>query len=237
MNPILVVVHQETSDPGLVGQKLRSRGYQLDIRCPALGDALPTTMADHHGAIVFGGPMSANDDDLPFIRQELEWIPSAIASGKPYLGICLGAQLLARVLGATVSPHPDEQREIGYFGLRPTAQGTPYIAQPMSVYHWHGEGFTIPPGAVLLAEGDAFPHQAFVYDGTAFGLQFHPEITRTLIAEWTTRGAEQLTSPGAQPRAAHFLHHDRYGEGVDRWLDGFLDHWLAATPWQQQQSA
>ena len=84
MNPILVIVHQPTSDPGLVGEKLRSRGYALDIHCPALGDELPPTMAHHAGAVVFGGPMSANDDEtLPFIRTELDWIAIALASGQP----------------------------------------------------------------------------------------------------------------------------------------------------------
>ena len=238
MRQILIVVHQETSNPGLVGEKLRSRGYHLDIRCPALGDALPKTMAQHRAAIIFGGPMSANDDDtLPFIRAELDWIPIALAAGKPYLGICLGAQLLARVLGAQVRPHPEQHREIGYFDLRPTPAGHGYIPQPMAVYHWHGEGFTIPTGAVKLAEGDTFPNQAFCYKGTAFGLQFHPEMTNGLIDEWTTRGVEQLTLPGAQSRELHFLNHERFGAAVDVWLDSFLDTWLAAIAWNCRQSA
>jgi GMP synthase (glutamine-hydrolysing) len=177
LRQILVVVHQETSNPGLVGEKLRSRGYHLDIRCPALGDPLPATMAHHDGAIVFGGPMSANDDDtLPFIRTELDWIPRVLAAGKPYLGICLGAQLLARVLGGTVAPHPEEYREIGYFPLAPTDVGEAYIPHPMTVYHWHREGFSLPGEAVPLATGETFPNQAFMYQDTAFGLQFHPEI-------------------------------------------------------------
>jgi len=153
---ILVIVHQETSNPGLVGDKLRSRGYNLDIRCPALGDALPKTMAHHAGAIVFGGPMSANDDDtLPFLRTELDWITMAVASGRPYLGICLGAQLLARVLGASVTPHPEGQREIGYCDLQPTSTGSPYFTTPMAVYHWHSEGFALPAGGGPPGRGGA----------------------------------------------------------------------------------
>lgn len=234
---ILMIVHQETSNPGLVGEKLRSRGYSLDIRCPALGDALPATLTDHKGVVIFGGPMSANDDQtLPYIRTELDWIPIVLDSGRPYLGICLGAQLLARVLGAQVAPHPEGQREIGYFDLFPTPAGRPYFTQPMKVYHWHGEGFSLPQGAVHLAIGSTFPHQAFRYDEAAFGLQFHPEMTLALVDEWTTRGADQLGEPGAQPRSLHFRHHERYGKAVDRWLENFLTHWLASS-WQQQQSA
>lgn len=238
MSPILIVVHQETSNPGLVGQKLRSRGYTLDIRCPALGDPLPATMGGHAAAIVFGGPMSANDDDtLEFIRAELDWIPTVLTAGKPYLGICLGAQLLARVLGGQVCPHTNQYREIGYFDLYPTTAGKPYIPQPMAVYHWHREGFSMPRGAIQLATGTEFVNQAFCIEGNAFGLQFHPEITRELIDQWTIRGAEQLDSPGAQPRELHFLNHEKFGAIVDQWLEHFLDTWLAASPWHQCQSA
>lgn len=230
MSQILVVVHQETSNPGLVGEKLRSRGYGLDIRCPALGDALPTTMAHHTGVVIFGGPMSANDGDtLPFIHAEIDWIAIALASNKPYLGICLGAQLLAKVLGADIAPHPQAQREIGYFDLRPTTAGLTYITEPMKVYHWHSEGFALPSGAIKLAEGDTFSNQAFRYGERVFGLQFHPEITAQLIDEWTTRGADQLTFPGAHPRDMHFHNHQKYGQYVDRWLDAFLDKWLNSS--------
>lgn len=229
---ILVIVHQATSSPGLVGDKLRSRGYTLDLRCPALGDGLPTTVADYEGTIVFGGPMSANDDGtLPFIRTELDWVAVAAASGKPYLGICLGAQLLARVLGARVSSHPQGQREIGYYDLLPTPAGHPYFTQPMTVYQWHNEGFELPSGAVHLATGPTFPHQAFQYGDTAFGLQFHPEITTSLMAEWTTRGVDQLTLPGAHPRDRHLADHQCYGSQVERWLDEFLALWLGSAAW------
>lgn len=209
--------------------KLVARGYALDIRCPALGDPLPNTMAAYAAAIVFGGPMSANNDTLPFIRTELDWIAAVLASGKPYLGICLGAQLLARVLGASVNPHAEARHEIGYAPLRPTAAGLPYIPAPMGVYQWHGEGFTLAAGAFQLAVGDTFPNQAFGYGGHAFGLQFHPEITETLIEDWTTRGAEQLSLPGAHPRERHFTDHGIYGDQVSHWLDGFLRQWLAAS--------
>lgn len=238
MKQILAIVHQETSNPGLVGTKLRARGYRLDMRCPALGDELPTTLAHHAATVVFGGPMSANDDTtLPFIRTELDWLAIALASPKPYLGICLGAQLLARALGGSVSPHHEGQREIGYYDLMPTLPGHTYIAEPMQVYHWHSEGFTIPKGAVKLAAGDTFPNQAFAYQNFAVGLQFHPEITQPLIDEWTTRGHDQLDLPGAQPRDLHFRGHQKHAANVDQWLDRFLDIWLDRTEWQSRQSA
>lgn len=229
MRAILVVVHQATSDPGQVGRCLQQQGYRLDMRCPAVGDSLPQDLAAYDGVIIFGGPMSANDDDsLPFIRQELDWIPRVLDAEKPFLGICLGAQLLARVLGARVQPHPEGLREIGYFSLQPTAMGRTVFPQAMHVYHWHQEGFELPKGCDLLATGDRFPNQAFGLNDRYYGLQFHPEITAAMIDTWTTNGAEQLSLPGAQSRSRHFHHHQHYAQSVENWLQGFLQQWLSA---------
>jgi GMP synthase (glutamine-hydrolysing) len=226
-SPILVVVHQETSDPGLVGQVLQQMGFSLDIRCPALGDTLPASMDGHSAAIVFGGPMSANDDgQLAFIRAELDWIPTVLAVNKPYLGICLGAQLLARVLGAQVQPHPAGLREIGYFPIQPTPAGRLLLPSPLVVYQWHQEGFEIPAGGQLLAGGSTFAHQAFSYNQRAYGLQFHPEMTTLMVNHWTTHGAEQLKYPGAQSRWHHLSQHRLYQAQVERWLRRFLRQWI-----------
>lgn len=226
VDKILVVVHQETSTPGLIGQLLIAQGYSLDIRCPAMGASLPKHLAPYQGVIVFGGPMSANDENLPCIRQELDWIPKVLDSGLPYLGICLGGQLLARVLGATVAPHPESLREIGYVPIRPTVDGLPYFHHPLTVYQWHSEGFEIPATAVRLAVGDTFENQAFRYCDRTIGLQFHPEITRDMIHYWTAQGQDQLTLPGAQAAEAHLQGHERYGSRVEQWLIGFLAQWL-----------
>lgn len=225
MGRILVIVHQATSDPGLVGQVLQQMGYRLDIRCLAIGHELPAAIAAYDGTIVFGGPMSANDE-LPFLQDEMGWIETALAANQPYLGICLGAQLLARVLGQRVSPHPAGLREIGYFPLHPTPQGQRLFHQPMMVYQWHREGFDIPPEADLLATGETFTNQAFQYGDYAFGLQFHPEITTAMIETWTTKAVDQLDLPGAQAKGLHFDRHHLYSQQVERWLRLFLHQWL-----------
>ncbi|NJL45802.1 MAG: glutamine amidotransferase [Leptolyngbyaceae cyanobacterium SM2_3_12] len=223
-----MVVHQATSTPGLVGQVLRSLGYPLDIRCPALGETLPENLDHHSAVVVFGGPMSANDDNQwEFIRQELAWIPRVLAANCPYLGICLGAQLLARVLGATVAPHGDGVREIGYFPILPTPEGRGFLPVPLCVYQWHQEGFDLPQDAVLLATGATFKHQAFRYGQRAYGLQFHPEITTLMVNHWTTAGAEQLAYAGAQSRAHHLSQHRLYRQAVEQWLRSFLTQWIA----------
>ena len=106
--PILIVLHQEHSTPGRVGYSLHRLGYRLDVRRPRFGDSLPQTMRDHAAAVIFGGPMSANDED-EFIQREIDWTTVPLNEDKPFLGICLGAQMFARALGARVFPHPEGQ--------------------------------------------------------------------------------------------------------------------------------
>jgi GMP synthase (glutamine-hydrolysing) len=224
---ILLIVHQQTSEPGLVGQILIKNGYELDIRCPAIEQELPATMDNHEAVVIFGGPMSANDSEtLPFIRTELDWIPIALDSSKPFLGICLGAQLLARVLGASVSPHPKEMTEIGYFPIVPADTSVNYFDIPRYVYHWHREGFELPKDAQLLAKGEVFESQAYRYGETAYGVQFHPEITKEMMGKWTTLGAQMLTLPGAQSREEQMQKYSLYGGESETWLEGFLCYWL-----------
>ena len=223
---ILLVVHQTASDPGRVARQLRAQGYGLEIRRPFAGDKLPRDMDDHAGAVVFGGTMSANNDSLNFIRAELNWIPSAVESGKPFLGICLGAQLLARALGAEISAHPTGRHEIGFTRILPTTSGNAVFDGPLNVYQWHAEGFTLPSGAQLLASGETFENQAFRY-GQAVGVQFHPEATAKIIAQWTQRSPDHLSLPGAQPLAAHVAGVRWHNPRIIRWLRGFLKDWVA----------
>ncbi len=224
--PILVVLHQETSTPGRVGQRLAARGHRLDIRRPRFGDPLPETLAEHDGAIVFGGPMSANDPD-DYIRREIDWLAVPLAEGAPFLGICLGAQMLARQLGAPVSGREDGHVEIGYYPLAATEAGRALCAWPDTVYQWHREGFRLPAGATCLATGELFECQAFAYGEAAFAFQFHIELTLAMMHRWTVRGAERFTLPGAQHGRLHLDARALHDAATSRFLDDFLDLWLA----------
>ncbi|MFN4354007.1 glutamine amidotransferase [Parvibaculum sp.] len=224
---ILFVLHQERSSPGRVGQALIRRGCELDIRRPALGDPLPADMAGHDAAVIFGGPMSANDE-LAFIKAETEWIGIPLKEEKPFLGICLGGQMMARHLGARVYSHPQERVEAGYYPIRPTADGRHLFDDPQHVYQWHRQGFDLPSGAVQLAEGGDFPVQAMRYGKAAYGLQFHPELTTPMMDAWLEFGKERLNRPGAQPAELHRQGRAEHDATLRAWLERFFDHWLPA---------
>jgi GMP synthase (glutamine-hydrolysing) len=226
--PILIVLHQEHSTPGRVGHRLVARGHRLDIRRPRFGDALPETLAGHAGAVIFGGPMSVNDSD-EFLKRETEWIGVALGEGAPFLGLCLGAQMLAMHLGAAVGPHGDGHIEVGWFGLAATAAGRALLAWPDRVHQFHREGFGLPVGATLLAEGAAetFPNQAFAYGQAAFAIQFHIELTTAMVNRWTSRIGERAASPGGQAAALHFEGRALHDWKTAAFLDAFLELWLA----------
>ncbi len=227
---VLIVVHQAHSTPGRVGELLEARGCELVRCCPSQGDRLPPSLERFAAAVVFGGPMSANDDHLPGIRAELDWLPTAFASGRPLLGICLGAQLMARTLGARVGPHPDGLVEIGWHEVWPTAAGCAHFDASTTFYQWHRETFDLPAGCIHLAENEPFPSQAFRY-GNAFGIEFHPEMTLAMIDRWTASesGAPQLGLPGAQPRDVQLEAYGRYAPSSDAWLGRFLDEHLLGS--------
>jgi GMP synthase (glutamine-hydrolysing) len=229
LKPILVIVHQEHSSPGRVGQLLTKLGFPLDIRRPRFGDPLPQTMEEHAGAAIFGGPQSANDTD-DFLKAETDWISVPLREHKPFLGICLGAQMMARHLGARVYTHPQGHAEVGYYPIRPTAAGLGICAEwPDYVYQWHREGFDLPAGAELLAEGDAFSVQAFRH-GTGYGIQFHPEVTHAMMYRWLVRGAKRLELPGARSRADHIADRAVHDLAARHWLAAFIDRWIGRKP-------
>jgi GMP synthase (glutamine-hydrolysing) len=116
--------------------------------------------------------------------------------------------------------------EVGYYPIRPTSAGRGLCAQwPDHVYEWHREGFDLPQGAELLAEGDAFPVQMFRWGPAAYGIQFHPEVTHAMMCRWTTRGAARMELPGAQARVAHFDGRLMYDHAIRAWLEAFLAGW------------
>ncbi|MFN0265063.1 glutamine amidotransferase [Tepidamorphus sp. 3E244] len=226
---VLIVVHQPTSTPGRIGLKLRERRYALDIRRPCLGHELPEDLSGYAGVVVFGGPQSANDCER-YLEDEYALIGRTLEQEAPFLGVCLGAQMLVRQLGGKVEAHPHSRAEIGYYPIQPTGAGHALMDRwPSHVYQWHREGFEVPKGAELLARSDGdFENQAIRVGRTAYGIQFHPEVTRLMVHRWTTKGAARLALPGAQPKAEHVRGRFLHDPAIDAWLERFLNVWLSS---------
>lgn len=234
---IVVVLHQENSSPGRVGQWLVRNGYRLDIRRPPLGDPLPQDLSKYAGAVVFGGPMSANDDE-PYVHQEIDWCATCLKQDIPFLGICLGAQMLVRALGGEVRAHPQNHTEIGYYPLHATDDGLALLPNwPSMIYQWHREGFDLPRGGKLLASSDVFEEQAYSIGASAFGVQFHTELTEAMMRRWLVRGRERLTLPNAQQRHDHMEGRLMYDAPIRDWMDRFLSLWLSSDQRQIEQVA
>ena len=224
-NRILAVFHGEHSTWGKVGENLFLRGFALERCYPCLGEPLPKSMSGYAGCVVFGGPQSAADDSLPEIRAELAWLEDEVLpSETPVLGICLGAQELARVLGAKVGPAENGRVEIGYVEIAPTEHGHDFLDAPTVFYQWHSETFEIPSGAVHLATSTHFEGQAFSYGERVHAIEFHPEMTGEMVHRWSHSevGSKKLTLPGAQSAATQLAGYRKYSSASDQWLSRYL---------------
>ena len=198
----LVFRHTPVDDLGLIAAALDAHDIQY-VYADLYGHPCPESTVNEADALIFmGGPMSANDDH-PYIQREIQYIREASARGQMILGVCLGAQLIVKALGARV--HANTVKEIGWAPVtfNQSAQTDPLFTgfhDAEMIFHWHGETFTLPPEAELLASSDACRHQAFRVGNRIYGLQFHLEVTPAMIAEWCREDeacgdAQEVTQP------------------------------------------
>ena len=228
MKTALFILHQKTSEAGDIANKLKIRGFNFEIRRPSLGDSLPTNLNNYSAIVIFGGPMSANDND-EFMKKEIDWIGQVLQSEVPFLGICLGAQILVKYLGCKVEKNPNELSEIGFYKIQPTENGIKMFQSQDVFYQFHTEGFELPSGCELLAKGDIFTNQAFRYKN-CYGLQFHPEVNIYLHLKWLflvlIKKPHILFKNGAQNIFYQLWLRIKYNSSISRWLDNFLDNYL-----------
>ena len=228
MKTALFILHQQTSEAGDIANKLKIRGFNFEIRRPSLGDSLPTNLNNYSAIVVFGGPMSANDND-EFMKKEIDWIGQVLQSEVPFLGICLGAQILVKYLGCKVEKNPKEFSEIGFYKIQPTENGIKMFQSQDVFYQFHTEGFELPSGCELLAKGDIFTNQAFRYKN-CYGLQFHPEVNIYLHLKWLflvlIKKPHILFKNGAQNIFYQLWLRIKNNSSISRWLDNFLDNYL-----------
>jgi len=230
MKKVLYVLHQKTSVAGDIGNKFKDRGYLEEIIRPPLGDRLPEDLAKYSAIVIFGGPMSVNDDDQ-FIKDEIEWMEKVIKSKIPFLGICLGAQILAKYLGCDVVKNEKDLAEIGFYEIKPVGEGDNIFKNQNVFYQFHTEGFELPEGCQLLARGEIFKNQAFRYEN-CYALQFHPEVNLSVHLRWLffvlIKKPKVLFLNGSQNLFYQLYLRFKYNKSVSIWLDSFLDNYLLA---------
>ena len=222
----LFVKHSENWNVDRCTRWMEEKQYAVDWCYPVSDQAFPDP-AIYDGIVVFGGANSANDCHCEeWVRRELVFVEQCLRHDKPYFGICLGAQILARVLGAEVRPHDKEIKEVGFCRVDPEPSHSGFLKDPLTVMQWHSEGFELPPGTQRVATSAEFPNQAYQLSEKTYGVQFHPEVNAEVLAIWHERNRKR--KPGMlsdEDRARMMTDAHLHDASVTQWLDGFLTHW------------
>lgn len=233
VKPVAIFRHSPTEGPGYFAAYLEARSIEWQLVKIDAGEAVPASAGEFSGLVFMGGPMSVNDD-LPWIPGVLQLIRDAVRQQVPVLGHCLGAQLMSKALGGTVVA--SQRKEIGWgrVDIANNEQARAWFGDTRSflAFHWHGETFSIPPGAVCIASSPHCDNQAFVLD-RHLGMQCHVEMTPEMIRAWCESGKEELarcaspTVQGAseieaqlQPRVE--VLHAVAARLYQRWISGLM---------------
>jgi len=203
-----VFQHVPFEGPAEIARWARERGHSLSVT-PWYEGASAPDLAAIDGLIVMGGPMNIYEHrQYPWLRAEKEFLTQALEHGRPVVGICLGAQLLADVLGGRVYQNP--VREIGWWPVRwrEAARASPgwdFLPTTSTPLHWHGDTFSLPPAAQWLAETDDCAHQAFAWGRLALGLQFHLEASNESLGALIKHCGHELNGGGPRVQSAALL--------------------------------
>jgi GMP synthase (glutamine-hydrolysing) len=230
MTEILAVRHVEIEDLGLFAPLLEARGHTIRYLDPAREDLAALDVLAPGLLVILGGPFGANDEaERPYLTQELVRIERRLVADRPTLGICLGAQLMARALGAKVFAGPAP--EIGWAGLTVNETGRGSALKHLdgaatAVMHWHGDTFDLPAGATRLASTEICANQAFSHGKAGLAVQFHPEVAEAELHRWFEAYAEDIAAAGL---SLADLEADtaRHGAGLRAQSARFLADWLA----------
>lgn len=188
---IYMIKHAEEEGPGLLGDCLKELGRETVEVELHKGYGFPVDLHSAVGIVSLGGPMNVYEEEkYPFLKEEDGFIKAVLAADIPFLGICLGSQLLAKAKGAEVTKAP--LAEVGWSRVSLTAAGRSDellrgLPDEMPVFQWHEDTFGLPEGSLLLATSETCANQAFMVSGTAYGLQFHLEAGPDVVKGWTEK--------------------------------------------------
>lgn len=231
-NTIYVIEHWATAEPDAGRRHLIAQGFDVQVVEPWKGETLPQLSGEEAGVMVMGGPQMisvAGPENHPYLLDELVFIEQTLARDIPMVGVCLGSQMIAKVLGAKVDFHPQRHIAMGFYPIKATAEGKQLgLADDMMVLNGNAQNWDIPSGTTFLAASDGdnpHPNQAFS-TGKTLALQFHPEVTRPILDQWQTEFASLIGAPGTHLKVqqdAGFENHDAplktwYFEALDRWF-------------------
>ncbi len=210
-----------------VSNWLERQGCELVVANPAHGLALPRSVADVDATVIYGGAQSANDNS-DWLDDERRWLDECLSNDQPLLAICLGAQLLAQVLGSRVYAKPDDRKEIGWYEIQAREDARHFLERNTFFYQWHGEGFDLPASATPLAEGKVFPNQAYSVGEHVIATQFHPEVDAAIVKRWISEaGDEQIAfcPDQAAHKSRQIADSERYLGQSTAWLERTLTGW------------
>ena len=231
MNPLYILRHIEYEGPGYLEKVLYRKDIPFQLVALDEDDPVPDSLEKCSGLVIMGGPMSANDD-LDWIQQEITLIQNAIERRLPVLGHCLGGQLIAKALGATIKNNP--VKEIGWHPVyradpQATAGWLTHFRIPQNVFHWHGETFDIPEGAQHLLASDHCLNQAFQYNNNVLAFQCHIEMTADMVDQWSKLYKDEISTPSETVQS----HHDMLAgielhiDNMHKHADSIYDDWLS----------
>lgn len=229
MADVIVIQHEPGEGPGALSPALREAGLRERLVRAFLGESAPDGLAGARGLVVLGGGASAAPDRRPpALEREIELLRAACAARVPVLGLCLGSQLLAAALGAEVTRAT--RPELGFLRVRledGAADDPLFAGLPRSfvAFHWHEDAFALPAGAAALASSTQTPRQAF-RAGAAWGLQFHPEVTRDELRAMVASAPDAVRAAGAEPEEL-LAAAERELPRMDLWRVPLFRRWAA----------
>ncbi|RLL50022.1 type 1 glutamine amidotransferase [Mariprofundus sp. EBB-1] len=224
----LIIEHLIIEPAAIIADVIRQHGHHCTTIALEQAAPLPSNASDYDGIIVMGGPQSANDHDT-LMQDELSWVKTTLNANIPMLGICLGAQIMAKAVGADITPSP--VRELGWFPIYPCQESANdalfnTMTDGFMVFQWHGETFSFTESMTQVATHPQVPAQAFRLNRAQYGLQFHVEVDESIIEQWIAYGESERRHLGEtgikhlhQQTQCHLTQMQRFcRQMVDAWL-------------------